>query len=162
MAQFLSRRFQEKGWLQPDPAARLSSALGVVLRAEPEDDEEPKYVCKPDNIDPDLQSISTNLGLEAIVTMSSDITTLLFKRIKKNDSEITLSPHNITVPIVDSFSALAMDGSNVRRRDFCCFSRQEKVVLVWTNSADELMAHAIEVETKLMGSVCPPLSSFQL
>lgn len=153
MAQFLNRRFQEKGWLLPDPTARLSSALGVVLRVDPEEDEEVKYVSKPDEVDPDLQQISTNLGLEAIFTMSSDITALLFKRIGKSDSEVTLTPHNITVPVVDSLNALALDSSNVRRRDFCCFARQEKVVLVWTSTADELMTHAIEVETKLMGSI---------
>ncbi|KAF3397236.1 hypothetical protein DPV78_007304 [Talaromyces pinophilus] len=153
MAQFLYRRFQEKGWLHPDPAARLTSSLGIVIRVEPETEEEAKFVSKPDDTDPDLQLISANLGLEAVFTMSSDITALIFKRIGKNDSEVTLSPHNITVPVVDSLSALAGDSSNVRRRDFCCFSRQEKTVLIWTNSPDELMTHAIEVETKLMGSI---------
>lgn len=157
MAQFLHRRFQEKGWLNPDPAARLTSSLGIIIRVEPETEEEAKFVSKPDDTDSDLQLISANLGLEAVFTMSSDITALIFKRIGKNDSEVTLSPHNITVPVVDSLSALALDNSNVRRRDFCCFSRQEKAVLIWTNSPDELMTHAIEVETKLMGSVCDTL-----
>lgn len=156
MAQFLHHRFQEKGWLQPDPAARLTSALGLVMLVDPETDEEVKYVSKPDDTDSNLQTISTSLGVEAIFTMSSDITALIFKRIGKNDAEVTLSPHNITAPVVDSLSALAADSSNVRRRDFCCFSREEKVVLIWNTSADELMAHAIEVETKLMGSVCSP------
>ncbi|KAH8690184.1 glycosyl transferase family group 2-domain-containing protein [Talaromyces proteolyticus] len=158
MSQFLFRRFQEQGWLQADPAARLTSALGLVMCVEDESEEaaeegEIKYIVKPDTIDPDLKTISSQLGLTAVFTMSSDITALLFKRIGPSDSEITLSPNNITVPVVDSLSSLAQDSTSVRRRDFCCFVRQEKVVLVWSTSADDVLLHASDVETKLMSSV---------
>lgn len=155
MSQFLHRRFQEQGWLQPDPAARLAASLGTVMRAENTDDdeEETKYITKPETVDSDLRAISEQLGLAIVFTMSSDITALVFKRVGPNDSEITLSPNNITVPVVESLKSLASDTSNVRRRDFCCFVRQEKVVLVWSNSAEEVLLHASDVETKLMSSV---------
>jgi hypothetical protein len=156
MSQFLQRRFNEQGWLQPDPAARLTSPLGIVMRAEDTDGEEEdtKYIAKPETVDSDLRAISEQLGLAIVFTMSSDITALVFKRVGPNDSEITLSPNNITVPVVESLKSLASDPSNVRRRDFCCFVRQEKVVLVWSNSVDEVLLHASDVETKLMSSVC--------
>lgn len=156
MSQFLQRRFQEQGWLQPDPAARLTSSLGMVMRAEDyeNEEEEIKYIVKPETVDPDLKTISEKLGLAVVFTMSSDITALVFKRVSPNDSEITLSPNNITVPVVESLNSLGSDPSSVRRRDFCCFVRQEKVVLVWSTSADEILLHASDVETKLMSSVC--------
>ncbi|QKX64636.1 uncharacterized protein TRUGW13939_11811 [Talaromyces rugulosus] len=155
MSQFLHRRFNEQGWLQPDPAARLTSSLGMVMRAEDRDGEEEdaRYITKPETVDSDLRAISEQLGLAIVFTMSSDITALVFKRVGPNDSEITLSPNNITVPVVESLKLLAGDHSNMRRRDFCCFVRQEKVVLVWSNSADEVLLHASDVETKLMSSI---------
>jgi hypothetical protein len=157
MSQFLYRRFQEQGWLQPDQTARLTAPLGIVIRVEQEDDDT-KYVVSPEGVSDDLQVISSQLNLAVVFTMSSDITSLIFKRIGKDDSEITLSPNNVTVPVVHSLSELAKDSTSVRRRDFCCFVRKEKVVLVWSNSADEVMLHGADVETKLMSSVNSPHS----
>ena len=152
MAQFLYRRFQEQGWLQQDQKADRSIALGIVMRIQTEDDS--IFAIEPQSLDEDLQKICTRLNLAVLFTMSSDITSLLFTRISGEDSEITLSPNNITVPVVKSLRDLAHDGAGVRRRDFCCFVREQRMVLVWSNSADEVMLQGADVESKLMSSVC--------
>lgn len=152
MSQFLYRRLQERGWLQADETATTASSHGIVMRAEHEDGET-KYIMNPDNFSKDLEVISSKLGLAVVFTMSSDITNLFFTRIGKDDSEVTLAPNSITVPVVDSLRDIARDGGGVRRRDYCCFVREEKIVLVWSNSADELMIHASDVESKIMSSV---------
>ena len=154
MAQFLYRRFQEQGWLQQDQKAEVPASLGIVIRVETEDDT--KFIVEPQTMDDNTKIICKNLNLGVIFTMSSDITSLFFTRIAKDDFEITLSPNNITVPVVDSMQWLASDGAGVMRRDFCCFVRKEKLVLVWSNSADEIMLQGGDVESKLMSSVRLP------
>jgi hypothetical protein len=152
MSQFLYRRLLERGWLQPDGKAASTSPRGIVMRVEQED-EDTRYIVNPSGVSEDLEIISSKLNLAVMFTMSSDITNIILTRIGKTDSEITLSPNSITVPIVDSLSDISRDGAGVRRRDFCCFVREERVVLVWSNTADELMLRASDVESKLMSSV---------
>jgi hypothetical protein len=151
MAQFLCRRFQEQGWLQQDQKADNPVPLGIVMRVQQEDTT--TFIVEPQTMDEDLRTICGRLNLAVVFTMSSDITSLLFTRISRGESEITLAPNNITVPVVDSLRDLAEDGAGVRRRDFCCFVRQQRVVLVWSNSADEVMLQGADVESKLMSSV---------
>jgi hypothetical protein len=153
MAQFLYRRFQEQGWLQQDQKSEHPIPLGIAIRVQQEDDT--KFIVEPQSLDANLKIIAAALNLAVIFTMSSDITSLLFTRVEKGDSEITLAPNNLTVPVVESLQELARDGiaSGVRRRDFCCFVREQRMVLVWSNSADEIMIQGSNVESKLMSSV---------
>lgn len=153
MTQFLYRRLQEHGWLQQDRKAEVLGSLGIVMRVDQDDDI--KFITEPQTVDDKLKLICGTLNLGALFTMSSDLTQLFFSRIAKDDSELTLSPNKITVPVVYSLEDIARDGAGVRRRDFCCFVRRERVVLVWSNSGDELMLHGSEVDSKLMSSVKP-------
>jgi hypothetical protein len=154
MAQFLYRRFQDQGWLRPDQKAEATVSLGIVMQVQHEEDT--KFIVEPQTMDDNVKIISAILNLPVVFTMSSDITSLFFARIAKDDAEITLSPNNITVPVVNSLEELANDGAGVRSRDFCCFVRREKLVLVWSNSANEIMLQGGDVESKLMSSVRPP------
>lgn len=155
MAQFLYRRLQEHGWLQPDKKAEIPASLGIVLQVEHE--QETKFIVEPQTTDDNVKTICSNLNLGAVFTMSSDLTHLFFTKIGKDDFEITLSPNNVTVPVVDSLQELARDGAGVRRRDFCCFVRKERLVLVWSNTADGVMLHGGDVDSKLMSSVSQDL-----
>lgn len=151
MTQFLYRRLEEKGWLQKDPTAIRPSSLGIVMRIS--QDVTTQFIAEPQTIDENLKIIADNMHLSVIFTMSSDITSLLFTRVAKDDTEISLTPNNITVPIVDSLEELASNSSGVRRRDFCCFIREQRIVLVWSTSADNIFVQAADVESKLMSSV---------
>jgi hypothetical protein len=151
MAQFLHRRFQEQGWLQQDPKTDTQTPMGILLRVQHEN--ETQCIAEPTNLEVDLRKIATHLDVPVLFTMASEISNLLMTRINKDDAEITLSPNNITVPIVSSLQDMAKDGAGVRRRDYCCFVLQEKLVLVWCNSADEALVQGADVESRLMSSV---------
>jgi hypothetical protein len=151
MAQFLYRRLQEHGWLQQDKRAEIPITLGIIMRVEHE--QEIKFIAEPQTINENVRVICDKLNLGALFTMSSDLTHLFFTKIGIDDCEITLSPNNVTVPVVDSLQELAKDGAGVRRRDFCCFVRKERLVLVWSNAPDGIMLHGGEVDSKLMSSV---------
>jgi len=151
MAQFLYRRLQEHGWLQQDKRAEIPITLGIIMRVEHE--QEIKFIAEPQTINENVRVICDKLNLGALFTMSSDLTHLFFTKIGIDDCEITLSPNNVTVPVVDSLQELAKDGAGVRRRDFCCFVRKERLVLVWSNAPDGIMLHGGEVDSKLMSSI---------
>lgn len=151
MAQFLYRRFAAYGWLEQNQRAEVPEFLGIIIRVKNGDSIE--YISEPQTVDYNIKTICANLDLAVIFTMSSEITHLLFTRISKDESEITLPRNNITIPVVESLQVLARDGTGVRRRDFCCLVRKEKVVLVWGNSAEEIIVRGSDVESKLISSV---------
>jgi len=150
MTQFLYRRFQEQGWLQEDQKVEESAPLGMVMRVEQDG---MKFIAEPPNVDSNLKIISAKLNLAVLFTMSSDITSLFFTQIPRGDTEITLIPHNITVPVADTLEEVMNDSGGVKRRDFCCFVRDQKIVLIWSASADGIMLQGADVESKLMSSV---------
>ena len=121
---------------------------------------ETRYVKEPPSVDDCLEKICEHLNVAVVFTMSSDLTSLLFDRIAEEASEITLKPNNITVPVVDSLQDLTKEQAGVRRRDFCCFVRESRLVLVWTNSTNEIMLESANVESKFMSAVRYKIPSF--
>lgn len=154
MVQFLYRRFGAYGWLQQDQVAQVPVSVGIVMRAKNGDDTE--FISEPQTMDNNVKTICANLNLAIVFSMSSDVTDLIFTRIEKDDSEITLWPYTITVPIIDSLEVLANNRTDVGRGEFCCLIRKEKVALVWGNAAEEMIVRGSDVETKLISFVCPP------
>jgi hypothetical protein len=153
MAQFLCRRFGEYGWLEQDQTAEVPVSLGIVMRVKNGDDTE--FILEPPTMDANIKIICFKLNLAVVFTMSSEITNLVFARIAKNDSEITLWPNNITIPIIDSLQVFANHGGGTMGRDFCYLIRKEKIVLVWGDSAEEMIVRGEDVESKLRSSVRP-------
>ena len=68
-------------------------------------------------------------------------------------TEITLQPYHITIPIVQSLHELVTFNKSVMRRDYACFVKAENLLLLWSNTADDLLTFAREMEDKLVDSV---------
>lgn len=155
MSQFLYRRLREQRWLEPDPSADAKLVPGLVVRVDGETLQPGanRYVVEPSSLPYAVVEFATKMDLAAVVTISSDITSYMFAQMNHSNSEILLSPHNITVPVINSLADLRSPDLEVTRRDYCCLVRRERVVLAWASQADQLLLHAADVETKLMGSV---------
>ncbi|KAI1339989.1 glycosyl transferase family group 2-domain-containing protein [Xylariaceae sp. FL0016] len=154
LVQFLYRRFREQGWLESDPLAESNTVAGLVLLGDSEQEELSKrYTCQPHNMDSTILGLASRLHLGAVAVVSSDITSYVFSELQDAVNEVTLRPHNITVPVVANMAALARQDSGITRRDFCCLLRQERMIIVWAQSGEDIMAHIADVESKLMGSI---------
>lgn len=73
--------------------------------------------------------------------------------LQDGEVEVNLKAHNISIPVVQSLLELATVDNTVRRRDFACLVREERLLLVWAQSADRLLTHASDLEDKLVASV---------
>jgi hypothetical protein len=157
LSQYLYRRLHDQGWLEQDPNAEVKSVAGLVVQIHGEQTDWPKrYVVEPASLNQAVLQFADKFDLAALITLSSDITSYMFAQINHGDSEVKLNPHNITVPVIDCLADLVRDDLEVTRRDFCCLVRKERVVLAWSNQADQLLTDAANVESKLMGSVSLP------
>ncbi|KAH8202362.1 hypothetical protein TruAng_003435 [Truncatella angustata] len=154
MTQYLHRRLRDQGWLESDPSAELKTVPGIVMQVDPDQiDLTQRYIKEPASLDDVVMTFASKMNVVTLVTLSSDITSYIFAQINKEDTELELTPHNITVPVIDCLADLARDDLGLTRRDFCVLVRRERLVLAWSSQSDQLLVHAADVESKLMGSI---------
>lgn len=123
-----------------------TSIQGVLLRTS-----RGVYVTQPSNLSHDLVSAVQRLNVEVAFTMSTELTNLIFSTIAPNQTEFIL-PHDSTqYQILESFEEMAKASSNkLKRFQYTCFVRREKVVLLWHDDVESILSHGDKVERQLL------------
>jgi hypothetical protein len=158
MVKYLHKRCIQHKWLEPpseEPnlnSVSGTSGLGVMLRRPMG-----SYASEPLNISPELLRAAERLGAPVAFTMSSGITEALFQQITPLQTEVPLDPFGAILPIANSISDICTGKSSVSQNAFMCACRRERLVLVWGDSAQGLVAHGSDVENKLVGLVRIPV-----
>ena len=129
------------------------STQGVLLRTT-----RGVYVTQPSNICPNLIAAVQRLNVEVAFTMSTELTNLIFSTLAPGQTEFIL-PHDSTqYQILDSFEDMARASSNkLKRFQYTCFVRKEKVVLLWHDEVESILAHGDRLERQLLTVVSYPL-----
>lgn len=154
MVKYLYRKCYESRWLEPtEDDFGLSdggpSNLGVLLRRP-----DGVYTADPMFLNADLVRIVEKLGVPVAFTMSSDIVHTLLAAVTPFQTELCLDPRGFVLPIVNSVKDLASPKCSVTKEAYICLCRNEKYVLVWSDSVQGVLAHGADVETRLLGLVC--------
>ena len=158
MVKYLYRKCYEAKWLEPtEDDFGLSdggtSNLGVMLRRP-----DGVYTADPMFLNSDLIRTVEKLGVPVAFTMSSDIVQTLLSTVTPFQTEICLDPRGFVLPIVNSVKDLVSPKSTVTKEAYICLCRNERYVLVWSDSVAGVLGHGADVETRLLGLVCPSSS----
>ena len=159
MVKYLHKSCLERKWLEP-PSEEFNvnstsgtSGLGVILKRSTG-----SYATEPPNISSELLRAAERLGVVVAFTMSSEFTETLFQQIAPLQTEVPLDPFGTILPIAKSISDIGTGKSSVSQDAFMCACRRERLVLVWADSPQGLIAHGSDVEAKLVGFVRRPAS----
>jgi hypothetical protein len=152
MVKFLHRRCLQSKWLEPaeddfgvtDGGA---SNLGVLLRRP-----DGTYSAAPEFMNEDLVKAVERLGVTVAFTMSSEITHSLLQQTSPFQTELSLGSSGFVLPIVNSVEEIGT-GKAVTKESYICLCRNEKYVLVWCSSAQGILVHGNDIETRLLGLV---------
>lgn len=93
--------------------------------------------------------------------MSSEITKALLDQISPFQTELHVQPRGLKLQIVHSLAALASGETAVTKKSYMCILREEKVVLLWNESVEGILAHGTDVEGFLVGIVSDDFESHQ-
>jgi hypothetical protein len=100
------------------------------------------------------------LNVEVAFTMSTDITDLIFSLLGPDQTELVLGLGGSQYQILDSLEEIAKStSSKVKRFQYACFVRREKVLLLWHDNVERILVHAAEVEKTLLTVVSSQISS---
>ncbi len=153
MVKYLYRKCLQSKWLELSEEDYGSSDggasnLGVILRRP-----DGIYTAEPMFITQNIVKAVERLGVSTAFTMSSEITHALLQQITPFQSELSLDPRGLVLPIVDSVKDLGSSMSTVTKEAYMCLCRNERFVLLWSDSVQGILAHGNDVETKFLGSV---------
>jgi len=162
MVSYLYGRILSSMWLKTantpadTPTSNLDrhSSQGVLLRQS-----RGTYVSRPVGLDPQLLAAVQKLNVEVAFTMSTEITDLIFSLLGPEQTELVLGIGGSQYQILESLEEIAQStSSKVKRFQYACFVRREKVLLLWHDDVERILLHAIEVERRLLTVVSKPLS----
>lgn len=112
---------------------------------------------QPSNICPNLVAAVQRLNVEVAFTMSTELTNLIFSTLAPGQTEFIL-PHDSTqYQILESFEEMAKASSNkLKRFQYTCFVKKERVVLLWHDEVESILAHGDRLERQLLTVVSSP------
>lgn len=125
-----------------------ASTLGVALRRPVG-----SYATEPSNLSTQLLKAANRVNAAVAFSMSSDVTELLFQQMAPLQTEIPLDPYGAVLPVVNSIDDLASETLTVAQDAYICACRRERFVFVWGTSAQGIITHGSDVESRLIGLV---------
>jgi hypothetical protein len=107
----------------------------------------------PPELHPMIIAAVNSIDAAIAFTMASEITGTLFRQMSPYQSEILVQPQGIRIPIVESLDEVIHLASTDQIRGASCIVRSERVILVWSNSVENILPHGAELEKLLMETV---------
>jgi hypothetical protein len=154
MVKYLYSRLKSNLWFQNavEPTQRNSDGTmgyissGVCLRRGRDD-----FVYQPSNMAPVLVEAVKKLNVEVAFTMCTDTTDTIFAIIRSRDLDSLTLQDGSQYQIVDSLADIASgETGKVKKFQYTCLVRDEKLVLIWHDSIERIMDHAQDIERNFL------------
>jgi hypothetical protein len=151
MVRYLHKQCESSGWLSgqqcPDP-----SVVGVMLKRGPD-----QHSVHPQTLNPMTIEAINSIDCGVAFTLTSEITATLFRQMSPFQSEIVVQPQGIRIPIVETLEDVMYLASTKRLTGSACGVKKEKIILVWSDSVENILPHGAELERLLLETVSPAL-----
>ncbi|KAK0111250.1 hypothetical protein ONS95_001622 [Cadophora gregata] len=149
---YLHRRCSDRKWLQEfgddNGNAPEQTALGVAIRKP----DGVNYATEPATVDAQFLEALRLVGARVGVTMSSEITENLFAQVSPFQADLHLGPR-VKVPVIQSLDAFLDGREEIEPKSYACLLREERIVMLWSDTVEGILSHAADVEDKLMAHV---------
>lgn len=147
MVTYLANRISSMGWA-PLPAVASqdpSQCFGVLLKKS-----RGLYSCTPSNVHQHLVGAVQRLNVTVAFTMRPEMLEGILASLPLDQTDLRLNDGS-QVQILNSLNSVS--GSTVRKYQYACLLRQEKLILVWHDGLQQIVPQALRLEEKLLGLV---------
>lgn len=124
MVKFLHSRVKTSNWLgdaTPDEAYR--ECLGVLIRKS-----RGIYATAPNAVHPDLVAAVQKLNAQVAFTMRTDSVEIILDSLEEFQTDLVMKDGS-RLQVMDSLSSIS--SVNVKRFQYCCVLRDERMILIW-------------------------------
>lgn len=107
------------------------------------------YVTQPSVLTDNIMNAVLALNVEVAFTMQTSITDTIFTLLEPSQRDLVLQD-GLQYQIYDSLEQVAQNAARVKKLQYACLIRQEKLVLLWSDRLEDILNHASDVERKLL------------
>lgn len=151
MVSYLYSRAIASGWIPPESARNHDDCLGVLLRRS-----RGHYVTAPSPAHPVLLETVIKLNLAVAVTLRPQMLDGILMSLAPGQAELRFKGGS-QIQVIDSLASA--HSSSVKKFQYACVCRQERLVLVWHDDLRNIVLVATQMEEKLLSLVRVPRAS---
>lgn len=142
------------GWLEsPDTLHERDEPpkVGVALQRT-----DGSYTYEPTRINDSLAFAIRRLEVNVAISISSDISSAIFRKISENQTFITSPSSTLRIPILDSLDDVGYNKEIESTSPVAYMLRREEIILVTAPSAEIILHNGRAVEAMILELVSPP------
>lgn len=147
MIKYLYGRISASLWLPQKGPSRPGDCSGVFLRKS-----RGLFVYEPQPASDVLLAAIQKLNPQVAFTMATETTQVVFSTLRPGQTELRLS-NGSQLQVVESMADIASATHKVKKFQYACLVRREKVLLVWHDDLQMILGHANDIEGKLLALV---------
>lgn len=148
MVNYLYSRAVASGWIPPESARNPDDCFGVLLRRS-----RGNYVAALGSAPQMLLDAVLRLNLAVAITMRPQMFDGIMASLSAGQTELRFRGVS-KIQIIDSLAVA--HSSSVKKFQYACVCRQERLVLVWHDDLCNIVSVATQMEEKLLSLVSPP------
>lgn len=145
MVNYLGAKASASGWIEQSALSDPQQGMGILLRQS-----RGQYVCTPEQIDDQLLVAVQRLNVGVALTMRPSMLESILNTLSPGQTILRMKDGS-QLQIVPSVAHINL--SSVKKFQYCCLVRQERMVLVWQDQINQILSHASRVEEKLLAYV---------
>ncbi|KAG5916026.1 hypothetical protein E4U61_004054 [Claviceps capensis] len=145
MVTYLHSRLAANGWLPPESLMTGHDCSGVLLKQS-----RGNYITVPNPLHPNLLGIVVRLNLNVATTMRPQMLDGILDSLIPGQTDLKFHDGS-QIQILESM-AFAQPAT-VRKFQYACIFRQERIILVWHNDLGNILPQATIIEEKLLSLV---------
>ena len=143
MISYLYKKIVASGWApaDPDPA----DYMGVLVRKQ-----RGTYITMPTPINDSLLDAAVKLNIIAALTMRPEMLDGILASLMPGQTELRFHDGS-QLQILDSI--MLVDQSTIKKFQYACVCREERLILVWHDDLTSLIPQAAKIEERLLSLV---------
>ena len=145
MITYLHKRMAASGWIPADSHRNPEDCLGVLMRRS-----RGNYVTAPEPLHHVLHGAVIRLNLVVAMAIRPQMLDGIIASLVPGQTEIRFKDGS-QLQIIDSLSFA--QPSTVKRLQYACVCRQERILLVWQNDLQEIIPQATRMEERLLSLI---------
>lgn len=146
MISYLYKRMAASGWVPADNHRNTDDCLGVLLRRS-----RGNYVTAPEPVHHVLHGAILRLNLVIAMAIRPPMLDGILAGITPGQTELRFKDGS-QIQIVESLSFAQT--STVKKYQYACVCRQERLILVWQDDLQNIIPQATRIEERLLSLVC--------
>ena len=145
MVKHMYSRLNAHQWSKQSRYVDYDSYDGVLLRKA-----RGSYECYPPTMSGELVNAVTHLNVQLAFTMRCETIDVLVSKLSTHQTSGQMLDQS-QLQVVESLAQ--MGTSSIKKFQYACLVRQEKLLLVWHDDMQRIMPHAQRLEEKLLSIV---------